>query len=426
MVIVCVLFCIVSAIIAHKIEKKIINPVTIMMTLWGIIIPLSAARYYGLNELSSEVVIVIFVGLLGFFIGYLLFIANHKYNYVVFTFGNKAGNKAKIDFNYNMIIVLQVITIVLLVPDAINGIVSLMRGLSFADIRSGNTDILVNRSSSNIIGILRQYVGRPFSFAILPVCAELYWSRKGSKLIYLLTLLIAFLSLLSDGGRAILIYLAIHFCLVSRFYLKSRQDDTQRILYTQKIIAIIILAVLFYVVVTVTISRGSENALNTAYKYFCAPLQNFDARLNAIKAETPYSLGIASLFGYATFLDLVLSKFGIGLPFYNLVQNILIGFEQTIQIGNNTKMNAFVTCFAYMYLDGGIIGVFFISLIYSWISTNVYRWAIMTKNPKAICCYSLIVQGLLFSMVRFQFSTVFYAFSFVMLKFVFRKMKSSE
>lgn len=90
------------------------------------------------------------------------------------------------------------------------------------------------------MGIIRQYIARPFTFAILPICADLYWSKKGRKSIYCLTLAIAFLSLLSDGGRSILIYFAIHFAVVSRFY-STKKDENNRITGAQKIAAIVVI-----------------------------------------------------------------------------------------------------------------------------------------------------------------------------------------
>ena len=78
MLIACVLLCFFSGAIAKVKEKHYFNPVTVMMSVWEIVISLSYQHFFGLNELSNEILTVLFLGLLGFTFGYLLYATRHK------------------------------------------------------------------------------------------------------------------------------------------------------------------------------------------------------------------------------------------------------------------------------------------------------------------------------------------------------------
>ena len=80
-------------------------------------------------------------------------------------------------------------------------------------------------------------------------------------------------------------------------------------------------------------------------------------------------------------------------------------------------MNAYVSQFYYLFYDGGYIGTFIIMLIYGMACERSYK---RTHSFKGMLIYAMLVQGLLFSMIRFQFTISHYCISFILARFMFK------
>jgi O-antigen ligase len=103
----------------------------------------------------------------------------------------------------------------------------------------------------------------------------------------------------------------------------------------------------------------------------------------------------------------------LGLPvanFSSYVQSLLY-VENRIAIGPTSSMNAFVSQFYYMYVDGGVMGVVIGMMIYGIVSHNLYKKAKNLTSARGMALYFLIVETIVTSMVRFQFTNIAFAMS---------------
>ena len=64
--------CLIFSFVGYFSEKKVLNPVTIMCTLWGMIILLSKLQLYGLYSVEKDIYEIIFNGVYTFIFGYYL------------------------------------------------------------------------------------------------------------------------------------------------------------------------------------------------------------------------------------------------------------------------------------------------------------------------------------------------------------------
>lgn len=414
--------CIIMIVFSWKKEEQFFNPISIFVLYWLVLFLLSNAAFYDINILSDEAKKIVFTGLLGFSIGYvILILLSHGNRYIFFKVKNDQylGSYSK---RLKLIYALAIITIILLLPKSVNGILSLKSGLTFENIRNGETLSVVNSSNSNILGLLFQYVARPFALAILPICADSFWKDENNKLLTVLTIIITLLQLFAEGGRSCIIYFVIHLGVIYLLYRKKRDHSGIGLSEGYKAFMFILIAVAATVLILqVSLSRGSEDLLKSAYIYFCAPLQNMDAHLNYFNSSSIVGGGFASLYGFVCYLEIILARLSIKIPFFSSIQNSLLAIETPINIGHTINMNAFVTCFYYWYLDGRWWGLIVSGAIYAFVLGNVFRKIMYNFNSRDICLFSMLMQGIIFSMVRMQFSTVIYAGSFFLIMACFKK-----
>ena len=97
--------------------------------------------------------------------------------------------------------------------------------------------------------------------------------------------------------------------------------------------------------------------------------------------------------------------------------------EKTISVGTVFHMNAYVSLFYYFFYDGGFVGNIIGSFLYGGLSRLIYR---RIGSMRGMVYYALIFQGLLFSMIRFQFTISHYCLSFILLYFLFKRENVDE
>ena len=72
---------------------------------------------------------------------------------------------------------------------------------------------------------------------------------------------------------------------------------------------------------------------------------------------------------------------------------------------------------------GIILGMF----IYGLVSGQTFSNAIKYLSPRSVCIYSFILQGLVFSFIRLQFSNIFYTIAFIFIMFIaYRPIVNTE
>ena len=396
------------------------NPMSFFSAVWLIIVGLFALDLSDLNAVSEKVYGIVFVGILCFIIG-----AAIGQN-VRFTIGND-GKKYKniIDryqLNYRTINILMCISLIVVFLQFSSALVMYISGMDMHDIR------VIYATGDNAYGggaffsALRSYVVAPFIVAVMPIAsiAAFYSTRRKISITILAALLIG-MQILADGGRVALIQFL--FCVIIVYILTMH--TRKRIHISRKAKRRILVACLLGLGGLIILSqfRGIENDIwESFYTYVCGCLPYMDYRLKTVDSSNFYTYGWSALFGVMVPLQWVLSVFGIYIPFFSKVASVA-SVQETYFIGTKTEFNAFVSTFYHLYLDGRWIGVAIGMLLYGFLAGTCYRKLLADRNARNVYVYTLILLGLLFTMIRLPFVKDNYVIAMAMSLLLFKKSK---
>ena len=396
-------------------DKSLLRPGTIFILVWTLILIMYQFRFIELNDISDKTLYIIGIGIVAFSVA-----AMNKKRIV----GWSSEKNLLSDINMNGVIILESISIIAYIPEVVHSMNMLLSGDSFEVIRaaSGLGDTVVTNYA---ILLLRNYVIRPFMMVLYPINAVVFFECRNDKRrmpIFLLTVLIAFMMVIYEGGRSPIIYFVLHFIFVAILLKKKIQIPS----YMKKwIICFIIIAIIVFSYVS--FSRGIENLKQSVYMYFCGGIPLLDTKIANIDANQLRTFGLASLSVPVDFFYSLMGPLGVSRPsFFREILDILMSVEQTISVGINIRMNAFVTMFYYLYLDGGYIGLALGAGIYGFISSVCYNNYVQWKDKKSLVIYCLILQGIVFSFIRLQFVNSAYFFAFIVVQFLFKRGNNED
>jgi oligosaccharide repeat unit polymerase len=387
-------------------EKNAYNPVTIIFSIWTITIFLASIRLFGIYEASDFTYYIIFVGLMSFLIGY----------YFLGPFGRRRKNESRIytgnktfTRNTTIIYILMAVAFVILSKTAVNSLYLLLQGNQLDYIRySARNDIM----SSNAVAYV--YIAQPIVNLMICISALNFYSKEKNKIIFWGTVVLTLLTILSEGGRFLLLYYIINYVyaaiLVGRKF-KLKKKDKKRL----RVIILLVFAIIIYI----TISRGS-NLVASFYVYICGSIPHLSQKVVYLDNMNTYTWGVASYQGFIRPIFTFLRNLGIisDLPFLVSMAEILtLEVEKPVSISDGSNFNGFITMFYYFYADFGILGVAIGSIIYGYLCRSVYskvKHGLINTN---VVVYLLFIQTMYLSIVRYQFSSYMFALSFVYLIF---------
>jgi oligosaccharide repeat unit polymerase len=391
-------------------NKSLLKPSTLFVLVWLLILIMYQFRFIKLNDISDKTLYIIGIGIVAFSIT-----AMNKKRII----GWSSKKNVLLDLNINVVIMLAIISIIVYIPEVIHSMNMLLSGNSFEVIRaaSGSGDTVVTNYA---ILLLRNYIIRPFTMILYPINAVIFFECRDDKRripIFLLTVIICLMMVIYEGGRSPIVYFVLHFIFVTILLKKKIEIPS----YMKKWI-IIFVVIAFIIFSYVSFSRGIDNLKQSIYMYFCGGIPLLDIKIKEIDINKLQTYGLASLSVPIDFFFSVMGPFGISRPHYfREVLNILMSVEETISVGYNIHMNAFVTMFFYFYLDGGFIGIILGSGIYGLISSICYNNYSYWKDKKSLIIYCMILQGIILSFIRLQFVNSTYFFSFLVLQFLFKR-----
>lgn len=403
-------------------ERNLYNPGTIMGFLWALICSLASMRLYFLYEASEFTYILITLAIASFGIGCFV----SRYRKVKITRGNipRILNKSEEStFSYGILSFLCVFSVIMMLDNAMDNARALMSGIEMSDIRARET---ATSYGHPILYVFNNYIVRPFSFAILPIYAvDFFVSKKGNKIIGICTILIILERVLIEGGRIIIIYV-LSALLVSMAVTKNerRKVEWKKLLFFGALI--LVAAVAIY---NITISRGieAEDQGASLYKYICGCVPHLSIRLKGIEELETYTWGFASLNGIVHYVAALFENIGLEYPEFLSEVRQLINVENKVSIASRSGwFNAFVTPIYYMYLDGRVGGVIIGMFLYGFFSYNCYAKLKNHVYPRDLAVYILIIQGLMTTMVRIQFSQVYYTVAFFFICFLINRKEVPE
>ena len=416
-------FCFLIALLGILKEKNIYNPLFVFFLIWGFAIAGAKMQLYNIYEVSDETYTIVFIGLLSFFIGYMVidiffikkFTPRNNLNFENFKKTNP--NNFNLNLNYKYIYVFAFCALIFFGSSAIKALQILIDGNTFHYIRTISSDDVL--AGSPIIRSLRAYIFVPgLSILIIISAIDLIVGKKDKKL-FLLTFIISLLQTLSTGGRITFLNF-IFYIILSRLIFNRKIKINKK----TKIIINISTVIIIFLFIFISKSRGITSLTSSLYFYLSGAFPHLDYRLGVIDAMEYQTYGFAALNGLFTSIFFILKNLGITnypVLFQETVQYINV--ENFVSIGQNVYFNAFVTPFFYFYLDGRYIGVILGSFLYGIIASLSYNNMKRNLTLKHILLFMIVIQGLATSIIRFQFIDMAYFLSFVYVLFLFRKRR---
>lgn len=401
------LYIIIAVIGYFKMDKFIVNPITVMFGIWAVLLPLSSFGAYEVPPISDKANLIIFVGLMGYLIG------NASARPTKIKIGNcyLANPEKKYTFNYTFLYILYSVSAVYLIGTFIVAFRMMLDGYSLSYIRGLVTVEGNNELRSSMLSILiKNFISTPtvyLAIAIMPI--EMIMGKKKKSLI-IMTLIMIFCWVISVGGRSILLWTVIYFITV---ILLAGKDGFQiNISKKAKTIAVVISVILIAFLLWSTYSRKGSgfDMIRELFIYYVAPLKHFDKYVELIDYSYPnlYGYGGASFYGfwypilYAIRIFTGASGYS---DFWTTIRDLSFNrLEHTTWLGGDIHMNAFVTMFYQPYIDGRFIGVFVICFLFGYLCNYSYIMAHDHKNLKYFLIYLLLLQKITDSMVRFYFT----------------------
>lgn len=415
-------------------EKSWSNPLTIFCGMWFAICFLAELKLFGMYDYSENVFLIVLLGNIGFFCGYML----AKKTKVISRYEFSAiGISNKYLYQYNTKIIMAflwaAIAIYLLMSIQVLGL--LLAGFDTATIResyreTGTTTVsgmaLTAIFGSTLVKQLELYIAQPVMRAAIPIFAIEITGKGKMTPLATMALAVAGLYTFSKFGRFALLYIIADVILC--YFIIGKNIDRRT---KKKIKRVVLLGIvgICLVLVYLSVYRWENETFSYAqsiYGYFSIPIPLLDFWTKRIDAVNAYSFGNSYVLGFMGFVTRVLKRVGISLPAYatatlynyNLVDSFVYIFP-------GQKYNAYVSMFFAFYLDFREIGVFAGTLIFGYIVEKSYKKA-KTKRVEYLAFYLLLIQCIVKSFVRWEFVLEQYWLSFLILRLWFKKERVDE
>lgn len=418
--------CAIIAVFSCLKTKFVFNPLTTMLAIWSVLLPLSGLRLYQTYALSDKALLVIAVGLIGYTIGTSIGMIPIKYVYHNTTIREAERQSVDYVFNYKLLYILNTISILVYSFLLVQVIRLLLSGRTYIYIR----ELFVSEDegglrSNHLINVLRSFIATPMTYlmmAVFPI--EVFFKRKDRLLIIQTVLLIVFF-VLTTGGRSVMLWFPIYIVYVYLYKRKiTSSSDRHRNRKNKRriILGVIVMGFFLYIM---TINRKGEGVdlLREAYIYFVAPLPHFDVWIDRVSSNNVIGYGLSSFYGLLypfVYLLRLLHIFNGNPEFVLKIYNYSFSYlEASSFIGPHTKMNAFVTIFYQPFVDGRFLGVFFILFVFGFICGRSFYKANYQNNLKSLLIYLLLFQKIIFSFVRFYFTQQAQSLCFILAFVIF-------
>lgn len=401
---------------ALAIDKRIHSPMVLFTIIWGVICIFSSMRLFHFIEVSEKVYYMICMGGVFFSLGCLFGKKTKK-----FIASTMMRNNQKLDRYMRG---LQYFSCVIFLWAALAAIMLLMQGKTMNDIY--NMRILMSygvetdiSSSSKLMSILLEYVGRPVLAISIPYSVIKFLKDK-QLLPIILTIIMLLLSFVSRGNR--LDFVCFACTVVFSYGLINKQF---RLSSKQKKYIIIIAFLASIGFFWITLSRGKIDMLETIYAYLCGNVPFSAIKIEALGEAYTKTYFATSLQGMLRVINQFVEMLGIGewklMALAEQYANVETASVITTKGG---LFNAFVGPFYFFYCDGGWFGVAFFSFLCGYLSEKIYKVAFEKDDMIVWTLYLIvIVRGVLFSFYNFLFVSIMYGMAVIILLILNRATK---
>lgn len=405
------------------------NPAIVFAGLWTFITLLASVRWLSLRETSATAYTVILCGVTSFLAGSLLAGLAKR----IKPLRPSLAIGKEVTIRYNLLIVLAAVCIVYYLPGFLKSILAMARGNSLNDVRSA---IQEGEYSSGLRNFVPKFVILPISISLEVIAVVDFWLGKKNKKLILLTLLLALIRTLGDGGRTPVFNLVLYFIAAFSILVKDHkaflrekfsrreQKKTGKIFRRIAGAGVILLAVL-------TLMRAAKTFYRKLYFYFAMAPVLLTNWIGQLDQANYLARGAVSMNGFLYCVDYFIHNI-LRVPYTPFIIDAYYWVASTdstwLKIAPTTTANAYVSCFSFFYADGRIPGVILFSFLWGFVlSLLFYR----IKSGKATLCavavYLFLFQGLFFSFIRFPFAKEYYVVALLFIRLVaFKKTRTKN
>lgn len=424
-----IISCIVFCLIGYRVEKKsMINPLSIFSAEWTVILLFSSMQLWTLTLPDNYIYIIIVIGLLFYFIGYILFLNLFK-KYNIYLKINNTNFYIHYNLRYKILYLLSISSIIyyLLLTFNVLKQINSYNLLSIISVQRADEFVGYN---NKIINALSIFVFRPVSIAVPAITATDFWFGKRNKVLISLCLVQILLNMLSSGGRTNILIFGIYFILCAVVYLRKNFKTfpylmAVKIKKRNKRILRRVIIVFGVVFIVTTVSRGhiGTEIFQNVYIAFAIQPRMFEIWRDYVIKNHIIGFGNASFFGFVyPFFYFFKNLLGLQMPTLidDLYHCINLTETQWVWPGTGMYNNAYVSLYWFYYTDarlfGVIVGMLFLG-IYS--AKRFYNISSPSKfNERNMSLYCLCINLLIFSFVRFQFAVYQFAIAFIYVYFI--------
>jgi len=395
--------------------KKWINPASILLIIWVIIISLSRMGLYGLNATDEKFYYLIIIGLISFFVGFVL--PKGKKRVVInrsWTDTSSFDKEDDMELNYRVCYVALICCILITIYKLKD------LGFDFSNITLFGE---LNRAGygSKLANMLYEFIAYPlYNTFVCVTVVDFFFGRKDKWLI-ILTSFMCLAWMLVSGGRIAVIRLLVSIIICMSLKTSAKQKLAKVFSNIKFLVALAVACAIF---VHFTVLKGFEPLFNF-YTDFAIQPKMFQYWAEKINGQ--YAYGAASLFGFIyPFLYIVknslgLTKIPLGTAVYENIENT---FNNWVTLGTSYRCNAYTSCFWYLYYDGRIVGIVIGMLLWGNVCKNVLKNTLNYPTIKNISIYILIMIGVIYSFTDMEFSKANYVLAFLFIsKICFCKTK---
>ena len=391
-------------------NKNAFNPACLFNFVWLLILVFRSMNLYGLYDYSEETIDFFVIGIILFNFGVAACSLTSK---------PKKGVQKTMNF---MFYLFTFITIALLSYTSINSALLLAKGQSISSIRYWLRDEILN---NDFVSVLYNYFCYPMTFLIVHICIYRLFVKKHKIRYLLLAGFVVVASVLTEGGRFILLYVGIDVIMMTLITKRYKMLDNKMKRKMKPIIAISVFTMIAGFIY-ITVARNAD-IFKTIYTYMCGCVNFFDAKISRFNGD--YYYGLVSLHGFIRPIFTLLRSIGIisSLPtFLEGAGNVLLDVEKFTFISPEVQYNGFITNFYAFYVDGGLFGIVLFSLIYGFACQKIFRKMSANKDEFSIVLYLFIAQALASSMLKFQFVAFNYSLGLVYFLFSYIPIGKSK
>lgn len=405
-------------------KKKLWDPLVVFSVFWGLIIFLASLQLFNLYPISRNVYIMFELGFVSFVIGY----------------GNWSliGDKFKIKelskfgkgtyaINYKLINV-SIAGVSAFFVYRLKDYFSLVRqGYSGEELRYMFFEYEPTNALGKYISYIQMFIATPIVYAAVILVVIDFFEGKRQKFFLINTLVMIAIYIVISGGRVIILNTAFHVIFI--LLIKSRLHLLKLLLKYKKIlISMGISCVVLFMLLNA--KRGNENSgselLKQIYVYYTGCMQHFEKRIDMLGNHRDH--GVSFFAGYFRPVLLVLSKVGFSVPDnYEVFMSYNSTLQSGVQIGPDVWYNAYVSMNYHFYLSFGVFGIFLGNFMYGSIASSLYlKVKRESENILNTAVLMLLLQGILTSMIRWQFVIPAYALAFIYIRAFLTKTSESN